>query len=126
MLLFTPRCNFPLVSRPPSKGVKLYTYSVIFMEMILLQFSPPSGITTVLTTVSMTNNVQKVNPVSSNLRSLDVFLLICLLFVFGALLELAITGMADPKGAGWWKRYFLTLVYHMGANPPPPLKTSET
>ena len=45
----------------------------------------------------------KVNPQSSALRSLDVFLLICLLFVFGALLELAITGMADPKGAKWWR-----------------------
>ena len=44
------------------------------------------------------------NPQTSILRSLDVFLLICLIFVFGALLELGVTGMADPKGAHWWKK----------------------
>ena len=62
------------------------------------------GITTVLATVSMTNRVNRTNPSQGSLRSIDVFLLVCLLFVFGALLELAVTGMVHHRGAKWWKK----------------------
>ena len=56
-----------------------------------------------LTIVSMTNNIRNINPDSNELRSIDVFLLICLIFVFGALFELALTGMTDAKGTTWWR-----------------------
>lgn len=56
------------------------------------------GITTVLTIVTMTNNVRKNSPSSSDLfRSIDYYMLACNMFVFAALFEGALVGMMAPN-----------------------------
>lgn len=55
------------------------------------------GITTVLTVVTLTNNVRSNSPEASSFRSLDYYMLFCNLFVFAALVEYALVGMTDPK-----------------------------
>jgi len=54
------------------------------------------GITTVLTIVTMTNAVRTNSP-GSGFRSIDVYMLCCNLFVFGALCEAALVGMTAPS-----------------------------
>ena len=51
------------------------------------------GITTVLTIVTMTNNIREHSPPSGLYRSLDYYLLICNIFVFAALIEYALVGL---------------------------------
>lgn len=51
------------------------------------------GITTVLTIVTMTNNIRNHSPPAGLFRSIDYYLLMCNLFVFAALLEYALVGM---------------------------------
>eukprot|EP00111_Clytia_hemisphaerica_P019967 TCONS_00058879-protein len=56
------------------------------------------GITTVLTIVTMTNNVRNNSPSSSGLfRSIDFYMLVCNMFVFAALVEGALVGMTAPN-----------------------------
>ena len=55
------------------------------------------GITTVLTIVTMTNSVRTNSPGSGLFRSIDVYMLCCNLFVFGALGEAALVGMTAPS-----------------------------
>lgn len=60
------------------------------------------AITTVLTIVTLTNNVKASSPLSSKFRSIDYYLLFCQLFVFGALAECAVVGMANSTSA--WEK----------------------
>ncbi|XP_065069432.1 glutamate-gated chloride channel alpha-like [Rhopilema esculentum] len=50
------------------------------------------GITTVLTIVTMTNNIRNNSPPAGLFRSIDYYLLMCNLFVFAALAEYALVG----------------------------------
>ena len=52
----------------------------------------------------MTNSIRTNAPKAKTFRSLDYYLLICMMFVFGALAEFAVVGMTDPKNAMKWKR----------------------
>ena len=56
------------------------------------------GITTVLTIVTMTNNIRSNSPPAGLFRSIDYYLLMCNLFVFAALLEYALVGLIPNKG----------------------------
>jgi len=55
------------------------------------------GITTVLTIVTMTNNIRSTSPPAGLFRSIDYYLLMCNLFVFAALLEYALVGLVPNK-----------------------------
>ena len=55
------------------------------------------GITTVLTIVTMTNNIRNHSPPAGLFRSIDYYLLMCNLFVFAALLEYALVGLIPNK-----------------------------
>ena len=55
------------------------------------------GITTVLTIVTMTNNIRSHSPPAGLFRSIDYYLLMCNLFVFAALLEYALVGLIQNK-----------------------------
>lgn len=57
------------------------------------------GITTVLTIVTMTNNVRKNSPnITTGLfRSIDIYMLVCNMFVVAALCEGAVVGMSAPN-----------------------------
>ena len=55
------------------------------------------GITTVLTIVTMTNNIRNTSPPAGLFRSIDYYLLMCNLFVFAALLEYALVGLVPNK-----------------------------
>ena len=55
------------------------------------------GITSVLTIITLMNNVYASTPDASEFRSIDIFLLICMLFVFGVLVEYAVVGVSKPK-----------------------------
>ncbi|XP_065657422.1 glycine receptor subunit alpha-2 isoform X3 [Hydra vulgaris] len=61
------------------------------------------GITTVLTIVTMSNNIRSTAPSSKTFRSLDYYMLICMIFVFGALVEFAVVGITDPDFSPRWK-----------------------
>jgi len=61
------------------------------------------GITTVLTIVTMTNSIRQSAPKAKKFRSLDYYLLICMMFVFAALAEYAVVGMTYYKTKRYWK-----------------------
>ncbi|XP_047123875.1 glycine receptor subunit alpha-2 isoform X1 [Hydra vulgaris] len=60
------------------------------------------GITTILTIVTMSNSIRSTAPSANTIRSLDYYMMICMLFVFGALVEFAIVGITDPKMSPPW------------------------
>jgi len=92
------------------RNLKLYLLRDFFPSILLVCLSWVSfwinhrstparvafGVTTVLTVVTLTNNVKETSPPSSIFRSIDYYLLICKLYVFGALAECAIVGMSLP------------------------------
>ena len=62
------------------------------------------GITTVLTIVSNVNSIRSAAPQAKSLRSLDFYLIGCMIFVFLALVEVAVVGMTDFRLAERYKR----------------------
>ena len=51
----------------------------------------------------MSNNIRSTAPSAKTFRSLDYYMLICMIFVFGALVEFAIVGITDPDFSPGWK-----------------------
>ena len=62
------------------------------------------GINTFLAIVFMSNSIRSTAPVSKTLRSLDYYMLLCMMFVFGALFEFAVVGITDPDFALSWRK----------------------
>ncbi|XP_047123307.1 glutamate-gated chloride channel isoform X1 [Hydra vulgaris] len=61
------------------------------------------GINTFLAIVYMTNSIRLTAPISKNLRSLDYYMLFCMIFVFGVLFEYALVGITDPDFSLSWR-----------------------
>ena len=62
----------------------------------------PAGITTVLTIVTMTNSIRATAPKARSFRSLDYYMMLCLMFVISAMGVYALVGMSDPKSKRKW------------------------
>jgi len=60
------------------------------------------GITTVLTMVTLGNSIRASIPFTQYSKSLDYYVMVCLFYVFAALLEFAVVGITDKK----WKFMF--------------------
>ena len=50
----------------------------------------------------MSNSIRSTAPSANTIRSLDYYMMICMLFVFGALVEFAIVGITDPHMSTSW------------------------
>ena len=61
-----------------------------------------AGITTVLTIVTMTNSIRATAPKARSFRSLDYYMMLCLMFVISAMGVYALVGMSDPKSKRKW------------------------
>lgn len=59
-------------------------------RLILLIFLPSSGITTVLTMTTISTGVRSSLPRISYVKAIDIYLVMCFIFVFAALLEYAV------------------------------------
>ena len=50
----------------------------------------------------MTNNIRTTAPEARSFRSLDYYLMLCILFVISAMGVYALVGMSDPKSKRKW------------------------
>ena len=50
----------------------------------------------------MTNNIRATAPEARSFRSLDCYLMLCILFVISAMGVYALVGMSDPKSKRKW------------------------
>ncbi|XP_071788644.1 glycine receptor subunit alpha-2-like [Asterias amurensis] len=97
----SPRCHFFFQRQMESYLLTVYIPTVLLVSIAWLSFwidakAAPArvalGITTVLTVTTMTAGIQETLPVVTYAKAIDVWLAVCLLFVFFSLLEY---GMAN-------------------------------
>ncbi|XP_038077637.1 glycine receptor subunit alphaZ1-like [Patiria miniata] len=97
----TPKCHFYFMRQMESFFLTVYIPTVLLVSIAWLSFwidakAAPArvalGITTVLTVTTMTAGIQDTLPVVTYAKAIDIWLAVCLLFVFFSLLEY---GMAN-------------------------------